>query len=114
MPTKPHVEEEPWWPDALLRFDQLAATGVTRNVANLILANEFKRHRATFENACNRGSVSAYPSKYAARAAAWQSGQMLYEGAICERHGTMARYAGDGLCLECRKAETARHHTTAV
>ncbi len=114
MPTKPHVEEEPWWPDALLRSEQLAAAGVSRRIAHLTLAKEFKRHRSTFENAFNRGSFSAYPSKNVERAAAWQSGELLYKGAICKRHGTTARYAGDGFCLECRKAEVKRYLASAV
>lgn len=105
MPKNPHTEQEPWWPEALARFEQLAAEGVKKNPACRVLAREFPRSESTFCLTCDRGSVSAYPAKDTARAAAWQAGQEQYEGEYCPVHRTTTRFSNDGICVECKKDE---------
>lgn len=105
MPKNPHTEQEPWWPDALARFDQLASEGKTESAACKALAEEFPRGDCTFSLTCQRGSVSAYPPKDIARAAAWRLGKERYDGKPCPVHGTTVRFSNDGICVSCKKEQ---------
>ncbi|WP_155774078.1 hypothetical protein [Rhodovulum sp. MB263] len=101
MAKQPHIEQRPWWPDALRRFEQLAAAGEPRSRATTILAEEFDASHSTFRNAIERGTVPAYDPISPERAAAWAAGNERYEGAPCKKHETRTRYTNDGYCVTC-------------
>lgn len=101
MKRKPHIEERPWWPDALRRLRELEAAGETHWSAACIVGPEFGVARLTIRDAMERGSVSSFPSKSPARAAAWIAGEERYEGKPCVKHETRTRYTNDGRCIEC-------------
>lgn len=101
MPKMPHIEQRPWWPDALRRFEQLAEAGVTTNAATAAISQEFDASDTTFRNAIERGSVPTFQPREVARAKAWAAGQERYEGRPCKKHGAQLRYTADGACVEC-------------
>ena len=101
MPRQPHIEQRPWWPEALAFFENCAATGLSRNAAALAASKRFDASADGLVFVMDRGSVPCYPSRDPARAAAWQAGKSRYEGKPCPKHGTRERYSNDGNCIEC-------------
>ena len=101
MAKKRIIEEQPWWPDALVRLEELATDGETRSSACRIIGNEFGRSTTGILNAIERGSVHSFPPRDPDPARAWLAGETTYEGKECAKHGTTTRYANDGICYEC-------------
>ena len=118
MARHQHIEQEDWWPDALAMFVELAAEGMTKNAACNEVADHFPCSANAFQYVAARGSIPSYPATDQARAKAWQSGEVTFEGKVCRKHMTTVRYSNDGACVECQREYRAalvarRQNTTA-
>lgn len=109
MPRYPHIEQRPWWPDALRRFEQLAKEGKSRYRAAQLVAEVFDAGAGSLYVVMDRGSVPSYPAKEPARAAAWIAEESRYLGNPCPVHKSRLRYSNDGVCVECALEHRARH-----